>query len=274
MVKIIIDSTFCASKTFIEEHNIEVVNLNILFNDKTIKEGFEDSWESFYSSLKKSKKFPKTSQPSPVLYEELFKKSLETNEEILVLTLSSSLSGTYNAARIAAENISSEKIFVVDSMQCSQSAFLILEETVRLRDSGLGGKELAEKCAELTPKACIEFVPETMEYLKRGGRISLVKALIASILNIKPILSFKNNSLTVAKKALGMGMALNEMVKAVPKTVKEIFVCCVDKSKFTQALKEKVLKVFPKTRIRDGLINPVVGSHVGPGSVGIAYIEE
>lgn len=274
MVKIIIDSTFCASREFVKEHDIEVVNLNILFDEQKIKEGFEDSWESFYSDLKKSKKFPKTSQPSPALYEDLFKKALETTDEILVLTLSSSLSGTYNAARIAGESVAPDKIFVVDSMQCSQSAFLVLEETVRLRDSGLSGEELAKKCAELTPKACIEFVPETMEYLKRGGRISLVKALIASILKIKPILSFKNNALSVAKKALGMGMALNEMVKAVPKTAKEIFVCCVDKSKFTEPLKEKVAKAFPSIKIRDGLINPVVGAHVGPGAVGIAYIEK
>ncbi|MBQ2863977.1 MAG: DegV family protein [Clostridia bacterium] len=273
MVKLIIDSPACASKQFVEENNITVVHLSSMLDGVTRQEGFEEDWLEFFEAVKTSSDFPKTSLPSPEQFLEAFA-TANDGDDILVITISKSLSGTFNAANVAREMYAHpEKVFVVDSNQCCQSELLLVEECVELIKQGLTGKEVYEKALEIATKTRIEFVPTTMEYLRRGGRISLLSATFASVLNIKPILSFKNGVLTCAKKCLGIGKALNEMVKNIPTNLKKIYVCYIHESEVLQHLIDKVNAALKTNIMEAKKIGPVVGSHIGIGAVGLATLE-
>jgi DegV family protein with EDD domain len=274
MVKLIIDSPACASKQYVEENNITVVHLSSMINGITKPEGFEEDWPEFFETVKNSEDFPKTSLPSPEQFLEAFN-SANPEDDILVITISKSLSGTFNAANVARELYAHpEKVFIVDSNQCCQSELLLVEECVELIKQGLSGQELYEKALLIATKTRIEFVPTTMEYLRRGGRISLLSATFASVLNIKPILSFKNGVLTCAKKCLGIGKALNEMVKNIPANLKKIYVCYIHESDVLQQLIDKVNAALNMSIFEAKKIGPVVGSHIGIGAVGLATLEQ
>lgn len=274
MVKLIIDSPACASAEYVKENNIKVVNLTVSLNGKTREEGFEETWNEFFTDLKNGDDFPKTSLPSPDSFLTAFEEVPET-DDIVVITISKSLSGTYNAACVARDLFKNpERVFVVDSNQCCQSELLLIEEVVELIKKGLSGKEVYEKALLIATKTRIEFVPTTMEYLRRGGRISLLSATFASILNIKPILSFKSGVLTCAKKCLGVGKALNEMVKNIPTNLKKIYVCYIHESDVLQTLISKVNTALNCNILEAKKIGPIVGSHIGIGAVGLATLEE
>lgn len=276
MIHFIVDSTFSVTREYATAHDITVVSLNTLLDGETKPEGYPDTFGEFFSKLKQTKSFPKTSQPSPDLYEKIFKEKLQNEDDkILVLTISSSLSGTYNAARIAKDSVSPDRIALVDSTQTGQSSLLLLESVVEKyeSDKSISLKDLADYAQSLTKKVCIQFVPQTMEYLRRGGRIGLLSATFASFLNIKPILVFKEGILSCGKKTIGMANAMAEMIKSIPATVKKIYVAYVDSSNLLATFKSKVISAFPNVPVDEGAISPVVGSHVGPGALGIAYID-
>ena len=276
MIHFVVDSTFSVTKKYAQKHNITVVSLNTLLDGVTAPEGYPDTFGEFFAKLKQSKGFPKTSQPSPELFEQIFREKLKNDDDrVLVLTISVSLSGTYNAARIAKDNVDPNRISLVDSTQTGQSSLLLLESVVERYENepAISLEELTEYAKGLTPKVCLQFVPQTMEYSRRGGRIGLLSATFASFLNIKPILVFKEGVLTCGKKTLGMANAMVEMIKSIPATVKKIYVAYVDHSNLLETFKEKVKAKFPTVPMDVGEISPVVGSHVGPGALGVAYID-
>lgn len=277
MIKLIVDSPSCISEEYALNHNISVVNLNVELDGVMQKEGFIEDWPDFFERLKASSSFPKTSLPSPeeflTLYNETFEKNKNAN--IIVVTLSSSLSGTVNSARIAKDMTSRpDQIFVIDSGACAQSELLLIEEIVDLiENQNKSASEIAEIAEELKQKLYIDFVPSTVEYLKRGGRMNLLTAALASVLSIKPILNFRNGVLTCTKKCIGMGKALIELVKGIPQKFKKIYVCYIHESDVLQQLIDKVNKLFNLNILEGKQIGPIIGSHIGVGAVGIACLE-
>ena len=277
MIKLIVDSPSCVDYNYAKEHNISVVNLNVELDGITQKEGFECDWTDYFNRLKTSKNFPKTSLPSPEdflkLYNETF--NLDSSAQIIVVTISASLSGTVNSARIAKDMTSHpDQIFVIDSGECAQSELILIEEIVNMiENDNKSAKEIAEVAESLKPKLCIEFVPSTVEYLKRGGRMSLLTSALASVLSIKPILSFRNGVLTCKKKCIGMGKALTELIKRKKKNFKKLYVCYIHESEFLNQLITKVNDAFGLNIAEGKKIGPIVGSHIGIGAVGIAYLE-
>lgn len=274
MIKLVVDSTSYISEEYAQKHDIKVVNLTTTLSDYSIEEGYEDNWNTFFDKLKNGKDFPKTSQPTPAEFENVYNDILSKNPEadIITITISQSLSGTYNSARLAAENVNKDKIFVIDSGQTAQSELLFLEEIVELIGLGKTAKEIFDMQETLRKNVCIQFVPATMEYLKRGGRIDLLSATIASVLNIKPILSFKNGKLENTKKCLGMQKAIAEMVAEIPKAVKKIYVCYIHEAEWLQKIMDKVNQTFNFGITQAKKIGPVIGSHIGIGAVGVAYL--
>lgn len=275
MIKIITDSTACLSRDYAKKHGVSVVGLNTTIDNFVLHEELSSNWHAFYEALKTSKNFPKTSQPTPEMFETEFSKVFAENENahIIVITLSQSLSGTFNAARLAAQNSRPQNITVVDSTQTALSQRLFVEELVSAVESGQTLAQVLQLANDLTGRITIAFVPQTMEYLKRGGRISLLSATIASVLNIKPILAFRSGKLTNTHKCLGMQKAINELVKLVPATVKKIVVCYVHEAgEWLQKTAELVKKTLSLASVEVAGVSPVVGSHIGIGAVGVAYV--
>ena len=276
MIHIIADSTFGITKDFAESNNVEIVNLKLILDDVVTDEGFEENWEKFYYRLKKSKNFPSTSQPSPEDFVEKIRKiyTKDENAEIIILTISQTLSGTINAATLAVNEFSGKKIVAIDSAQAASCGRIMVEEIVDNINNGMSYDDIINTLIPtLKQKLMIQFVPETMEYLKRGGRIGKLSATLASILKIKPIFNFKNGSISITKKVLGIGKAISDMILELPKKLKKLYICYIYDDVNIATIKSKLNALNIK---ENGIlkISPVFGSHVGIGAIGLASLEE
>jgi len=275
MIHFVVDSTFCVDEKFKQEHDIKVVGLSVLLDGKTYNETNTEHWQEFYEALKNSKNFPKTTQPSPEEFTNTFDEILSNDKDaqIIVLTLTQSFSGTYNCAKMLAESYNG-KVTVIDSENACESALLLLEELVKARDEGKSVQQIVDLAEELKPKLSVQFVPTTMEYLRKGGRISLIKSIIANILQFKPIIRTKQNVLSIAKKCFGMKKTIEEMLNMFVGKVKKMYIVYVYESPFLQYIKDRVKTLFSDLDVEAKCVSPVIGSHVGIGAVGVACLEK
>lgn len=275
MIHFIVDSTFCVEEEYKKQHDIKMVDLTILLDGKTYRENNMETWPEYFEALKASKNFPKTTQPSPEDFAKAIDEILakDKDAQIIILTFTQLLSGTYNCARMVAEDYAG-KVVVIDSENSSESSLLLLEELVEARDQGKTLQEIEELAVETKKKLSIQFVPATLEYLKRGGRISKVKSIIANMLNLKPIIHLKQGVLSSAKKCLGVKRAIQEMVSGLVDKVKKCYVVYVYESQFLNDMIEAAKKAFKGVQLKIRSVSPVVASHVGIGAVGIACLEK
>lgn len=271
-IKLITDSMCNLTEEFAKEHNIGVVKLSTLLDDITREEGPYGKWDEFYNALENTKSFPKTSQPSPANFEEEFRQAFQDGyDEVLVITMASMLSGTINSARLSAEVVNAEHIHIVDSHSVSLGEHLIVEKALDLIAQGINIHDIVKELETYRQDVTIDFLPVTMEYLKRGGRVSGVLATIANVLNLKPVLCFKNNTLTNVKKVLGMMKGIAEIVARIPQHIKNAYVLYVHKSEFLQKFIDQLKLKRPDMNLRLRGVGPTLGSHIGIGAIGIAY---
>ena len=271
MIKIVTDSTSYMTEEYARQNDIKIIPLNILLGNKTITEGMPGSFDSIFDLLLADSEVSKSSQPSPQNFKDAFDKITVEGNEVFCITISSALSGTYNSARLAATMCDESKITVFDSRGCAQLMLLYIEEAVNLVKEGKSRGEIAEGITKLFDTSCEIFVPVTLKHLIKGGRIGGVQAAIGTLLNVKPLLYFSNGLLTCKKRIIGMQRAIREVVSEIPKTVKNIYVMHIYKSDFFKMLDDLVKEKFPLANIKHGEVGPVVGIHVGPGTIGISF---
>lgn len=275
MIRFIVDSTFGIEENYAKTHSVEIVNLKLILEGQVTEEGFERDWQEFYDRLKSSKAFPTTSQPSPQDFTDAIDNIIlkDPEAEIVILTISSALSSTVNSARLGAEGFEGRKIAVIDSGEATACQRLMLEELVEATEKGMTFEEIPAFIETLQEKLCIYFVPSTMEYLRRGGRIGLLSATLASILQIKPIFKFKKGVISITKKVLGFGRALKEMAELVSKKLKKLYICYIHDKTNIDHLVQKVKQVLGFENLQIVSVSPVFGVHVGIGAVGLAALE-
>lgn len=274
MIHIITDSTFCVDEEYKAKHNIKIAELTVLLDGKTYRENNIERWNEYYEALKNSKSFPKTTQPSPETFINLIEdiKYNDRNAEIIILTMTQTLSGTYNCAKMIAKNY--KNVTVIDSENACEASLILLEEIVEAKEAGKSVAEIVELAEQLKPKIAVQFVPSTLEYLKRGGRISAIKSAIANLLNLKPILIERKGTLKIAKKCLGVKKAIVDMINSFKGKLKRLYVVYVYESKFLNEITEKAKAAFGYLKVKVRCVSPVVGSHIGIGAVGLATLEE
>ena len=276
MIRFIVDSTFGLDDDFIKENNIKVTNLKLILDDVVTEEGGVPQWNEFFDRLKNSKGFPTTSQPSPqefidninAIYAE------DKDAEIFVLTIASYLSGTFNGATLAVKEFDGKRVAVIDTKAACVGERIFAEELVELAKQGKTFDELLQIIPTLQEKIKIQFIPETMEYLKRGGRVGKLSAAVADILKIKPVFEFKNNVITITKKVLGLGKGINEMILNIPKKLKKMYVCYIYDNVNVNKICDRIKQILKIENPQVLPVDPVFGSHVGIGAVGIATLEE
>lgn len=274
MIKLIVDSTFGLEKKYIEENDIKVVSLKLLLGDKTFVEEGPSTWDTFFDEFEKSKDFPKTSQPSPEDFIKALKQIYKKNEDakVIILTISSFLSGTINSANIAKNHFPNKEIKVMDSLQATVGSKILLEKVVEDIKAGKNFKQVIENIESTRNRIDLFFVPASMEYLKRGGRIGVLSAALASVLSIKPIFHFKNGAITITKKVLGLSKALIDMVLLLPKKLEKVYVCYIHSQQHIAQIVEKVKALLGFEKVELMPVCPVFGAHVGIGAVGIAAL--
>ena len=277
-IKIVTDSTSYIADEYIKKYDIKLVSLNVIINGVSSREVDIEN-EVFYEEIKNSKEIPKSSQP--ILNEMLntFKEIVKDGDSIVGIFLSSKMSGTYSNANMIKDMILEDypdaEIHILDSKtNCMQMGFAVIE-AARTASEGKSINEVINAANHVINNSRFLFTPETLEYLKKGGRIGGAAALFGNVLQIKPILTVVNGETSVFKKVRTRKKAIEEIVKTVLEEIEskgfgDIVVhhinCQEDGLKLAKALENKLGK---KVEIQS--IGPVIGVHVGPGSIGIAY---
>ena len=278
-VKFIIDSASDVLPGECKKLDVIHVPLTVRFGDKEFADAVDLSHKKFYKMLTSGKEaHPTTSQVTPAAWSEVMEQVVENGDTAVVITISSKLSGTYQSACIAAEEFEG-KIFVVDSMTATIGERLLLQYGIRLAAEGLDAATIAAKLDAVKDKVRIYARLDTLEYLRKGGRISSTTAVVGTMLNIKPIIAVRDGLVENVAKARGPKAADKQLRELVAKSGG------IDFSKPLCAawsgLEDDNLKTFLAdssdmlcgTEVPVATVGCVIGAHVGPGAVAIAYFE-
>ena len=212
-IRIIVDSTMDLMPEY--KSRVSVVPLTVRFGDQEYIDGITIDHNTFYKKLVEEDALPTTSQATPDAFMKEFDKVKEAGESAVVITLSSKLSGTYQSAMIAATEY--KNIHIVDSGTAAMGGGILVEMALRLLDEGLDAKTIAQKLEEEKKKIVIVALVDTLEYLKKGGRISKAVAFAGGVLNIKPVLSVIDGEISMLGKARGSKMGNNLLVQEIEK---------------------------------------------------------
>ena len=273
--RIIVDSTADLMPEF--KNRVHTVPLTVYFGNEEYIDGVTIDHKVFYEKLIESDVLPKTSQATPEAFIREFDKAKIAGESAVVITLSSKFSGTYQSAMIAASEY--ENIYVVDSGSAAMGSGILVELAFRLLDKGMSAKEIATTLEEEKKKIIIVALVDTLEYLKKGGRISKSVAFAGGLLNIKPVLSVVDGEINMLGKARGSKMGNNLLVEEINKAGGIDFSkpVLLGYSGISDAL---LLKYIEDSRpiwennlseVRYTTVGSVIGTHAGPGAVVVAF---
>lgn len=276
------DSACDIATDILDKWQVKYFELQFAFDDEEkIYGNYELDAKSFYDKMR-SGRTAKTSAINIETFKAGFEEALKEGKDVLYLCFSGGLSGTYNASRIAAEELSEvytdRKIITVDTLCCSAGCGMLLYLTVEEKNKGATIEEAAEFAENTKLSICHWFTVDDLAYLKRGGRISPTVALAGSILGIKPVLHMDNEGHLVNKfKVRGRKAALNAIVDkigelAVDPTMGPVFICHGDCMNDVEYIKKSI---YDKYGIKVGIIadiGPVVGSHSGPGTIAVFFV--
>lgn len=268
-IQIVIDSTAYLDKEYIDKHNIEVAHLSVELDGFREQEGFIGGFKDFFDRFEHSKEFPKTSQPPVGEFVECYERALKRSEEVLVITFSSKLSGTYSSAVMASEMFDEGIVSVMDSETAVANYRQMIFKAVELSERGIGKKEIIREIEQMKKNMSIDLTVDSLEYLKRGGRLSNMQAMIGTLLNIKPIISLTGGELIATDKIRGKKKAIEKMISKIPKEVTKISVDHVENLEEAEKIKTMLESKFEGVEVSIGEIGPVVGAHLGPKSLGI-----
>ena len=273
--RIIIDSTMDLSPEL--KSKVSIVPLTVHFGNEEYIDGVTIDHKAFYEKLVETDVHPSTSQATPDTFIKEFEKAKAAGEGAVVITLSSKLSGTYQSAQIAAEDY--ENVFLVDSGSVTIGGGILVEYALRLLNEGLEAKEIAEKLEEAKERIIIIALVDTLEYLKKGGRISKSVAFAGAVLNIKPVLAVEDGEINILGKARGSKMGNNLLVQEIEKSggVNFGMPVLLGYSGLSDALLLKYIE-DSKSLWEGGLdeihytsIGSVIGTHAGPGAIAAAF---
>ena len=274
MVRIVTDSTADLTPEQQRGAGITVVPLNVHFGDEVFRDHVDLSADEFFRRLKASPQLPRTSQPSVGAFEEAFRKLREAGDEVVAVHLSSKVSGTYNSALMAAQSVGDGKIEVVDSLSTSMALGFMALEGARLAKAGRDRQAIAESLQALAPKARVICVVDTLTYLERGGRIGKARALLGSLLNVKPILQLKDGEVVPLGRARGRAQALSRLVELLERDgkVSQLAIMHGAAQPDAEQLRDRVATSYPGLDILLTEIGAVLGTHTGPGVIGFTYL--
>ena len=275
--RIIVDSTADLMPEF--KNRVHTVPLTVHFGDEEFIDGITIDYKTFYEKLIESDVLPTTSQATPDAFIQEFEKAKSAGEAAVVITLASKFSGTYQSAMIAAADY--ENIFVVDSASAAMGSGILVELAFKLLDEGKSAKEIAATLEAEKKKIIIIALVDTLEYLKKGGRISKTVAVVGGMLNIKPVLSVVDGEINILGKARGSKMGNNLLIQEIDKAGGIDFgkPVLLGYSGISNAL---LLKYIEDSRhiweghlddVRYTTVGSVIGTHAGPGAVVVAFFK-
>lgn len=275
-IKIITDSTLDLPKELIREKNIEVLPLLINFGEESYLDGVEITTKEMIDKINATGILPTTAQVTPNRFEETFKKYLDEGYKIVVLTLSSDMSGTYQSACIAKDMLESDDIVVIDSRNVTSGLGLLALKACQFRDKGLGIKEIEEEILKAIPKVKSSLNFESLENLVRGGRLSKTAGTIGSVLGLRLILEVKDGKMSVKDKVRGSKKALKKLISDFESADVDFDSPIVLLELLNEDVYEGLKIYFQEKNINyiDAKVGCTVGIHSGIKPCGIFFFEK
>lgn len=276
MIRILVDAAADYQTEELKEKNIDLIPLKVTIGDTTYLDGVDLDRNDFYRILEQSGTFPKTSQPSPQEFLDIFETVKENGDELICILLSSELSGTFQSAVLAKDMADYDKIYLVDSLSATYTIKVMADYACRLRSEGIGAARIAQKVDALKSRVKVLAALDTLEYLSRGGRLSRTAAAIGDMANIKPIVTITTEGkVSILGKCLGKNKAICAIKKHLQEMelddsfpVYSIYSYGTDNcAKFEEKLEQEGCRISKRLQI-----GPTIGSHIGPEAFGIIFV--
>lgn len=276
MIKIITDSASDIVDN--RREDLIVLPITITFDTAEFQDGVNLTHREFYERLIESEELPVTSQITPAVFEKVYAEAAKQGDEVIVITMSSKFSGTYQSAHIGAEDYQG-RVHIVDSENASLGERILVEYALRLKDEGLSAKEITEKLDAGKKNIRLIALLDTLEYLKKGGRISKAAAVAGGLLSIKPVITVRNGEVTVLGKARGSKQGNNLLAEEIKRAngIDYELPFILAYSGLTDVVIQKYIDDHESLwkgiveRPVPASVGGTIGTHVGPGAIGIAF---
>lgn len=274
-VHLVCDSTADLDPAFRAAHTVRVVPLKVIFGDQTFNDGVDISAEAFYKRLAAPGPFPRTSQPTPGEFEAVFRELGADGGAIVCTTISADLSGTYASATQARAALPDLDIRVIDTRSVAVGHYAAVREAVRVIEAGGDADKVVAAVAAVGSTDRVLFTVETLEFLRRGGRIGGARAMLGSMLDIKPILEIREGIIEPVGRVRTYPRALDRVVDECKRAAEawggvELVIAHADRPKIAAELVERMRPLVtgePSLTV----VGPVVGCHSGPGAIGVGF---
>lgn len=274
-VKIITDSTSDIPSYVATELDIAVVPLTVNFGSEAFLDGIDISVNDFYERLLDSRKMPTTAAPSPGQFLEEYNKAEQEGKDVLSIHISRKLSSTYEAALIAKEQ-SKARVEVIDSQSATMGLGLIAIWAAKRSREGAGLESLIVGVESIRNRVQVLGAVDTLEYLQKGGRIGMASAFLGSILSIKPILCIKNGETFPLERVRTRSKAIARLweISQADSPFEELSILYSTTPDDAENMLNQFASIYPREKTYKARFGPVLGAHLGPGALGVAYIKK
>ena len=275
-IKIVTDSTSDLSPEMAQALGVTVVPLEVIFGEDAYREGIDITADEFYERLASSRSLPTTSAPSVGVFQETYERLLGRGDSILSIHISGKLSATVRSAQAAAEAMGkTDRIAVVDSQVVSLGMGFIVQEAVEAARAGAKLDKVKATAEGAVSRAHVFFVVDTLENLRRGGRIGRARAYMGTLLKIKPILALRDGEIYPQERVRTRARALERIVQTAAgfQNVKRVAVGHTTTLDEAERLGERLAMAFPHVDVQVVRLGPVLGTHAGPGIIGVGVME-
>lgn len=278
-IAIVTDSTAYIPEDLRKRHNIVMAPQQVIWGTETFKDGVDMTPTAFYQRLRVDKTNPKTSQTSPGIFKEYFEAALRTADSLVVLTISSGVSQTFNSANVAKNDIAGATIEVIDSQTTAMALGFLTIAAAQAAAAGRSIEEIKRLVEGLVPKTGVVFVVDTLDYLHRGGRIGGGQRFMGNLLNVKPILHLKDGKVDALERVRTKKKAIDFMIDHIGKIVAgkpnlRLATLHADAEAEAHDLLKAASERLGAADPVLAEVSPAVGAHTGPGTVGLAWITD
>ena len=276
-VKIVTDTLSDIPDDIANELGITLIPLTVSFGLESFLDRVEITSEEFYERLVRESKLPTTTQPPPVTFANVYKKLSEETDQILVITLSSKLSGTYQSAINAKNMVDTNcRIEILDSQKIIMSFGLAVMAAAKMANAGAGMDEIIEKTKVRLEKSQLVAYFDTLKYLSRGGRIGKAQDFVGSLLSVKPILTIKDGEMAPLTRVRSRAAGIDYLYNAVATTenIESVGVEYCTTPEDAEMLIERISAIVPRQNIYKSIVCPVVGTYAGPRAIAVSIMQK
>lgn len=278
-IRILTDSTSDITQEQAQKMGLTIVPLKVVFEDGEYLDGVTLQTEEFYQKLTECKELPSTSQPSPDAFKKYFKEAQAAGDSVVGIFISSKLSGTVQSANIAKEACGYPEVYIIDSLNATIGMHLLIDIAVSMRDAGKSTQEIVEAVEAAKNKVCLHIAADTLEYLKKGGRLTKTAAFAGTLMGIKPLIGLEDGVVAVQGKPRGMQKAFEDLLGLVEKNggvdqQHPVYIGYAGSAETMAPFQKFIEEKLTGVRIYTSPVGCVIGTHTGPGAHFIAYIKK